>query len=171
MYKYTICFIEQGDKLLLLNRDRPPAMGLWNGVGGKLEAGGTPLAGVEREVAEETGLSLTNFRYCGIVSWQVDHVDIGGMYVFRVSVPEHIKLNTPLRIDEGLLEWKEKSWVLGKGNHGMGIIIPNYLPAVLSGEACYEHRCIIDNNQLTAYEAIPISSDVGTRHVSIQSSK
>ncbi|SDX51191.1 8-oxo-dGTP diphosphatase [Paenibacillus sp. CF384] len=160
MYKYTICFIEQGDKLLLLNRDRPPAMGLWNGVGGKLEAGETPLAGVEREVIEETGLHLTNFRYCGIVTWRVDHVDIGGMYVFRVSVPEHIKLSTPLRVDEGLLEWKEKSWVLSKGNPGVGVIIPKYLPAVLSEATCYEHRCVIDNNQLTAYEAVPISSEV-----------
>ncbi|RAP78334.1 NUDIX hydrolase [Paenibacillus montanisoli] len=157
MYTYTICFIEQGSRLLMLNRNKPPAMGLWNGVGGKLEPGETPLACVEREVFEETGLRLTSFRYRGIVSWRVDEADIGGMHVFCATLPEHAEYDTPVCIDEGLLEWKEKAWVLTKGNYGVGVIIPEYLPAVLSDEPCYEHKCVLHGNRLTAYEAVPIA--------------
>ncbi len=36
MYKYTICFIRKGNKILLLNRNKKPNMGMWNGVGGKI---------------------------------------------------------------------------------------------------------------------------------------
>lgn len=40
MYQYTLCFIERGDAILLLNRQKAPWMGCWNGVGGKIEAVG-----------------------------------------------------------------------------------------------------------------------------------
>lgn len=43
MYSFTICFIKQGNNILLLNRESPEWMGIWNGVGGKLEEGETHL--------------------------------------------------------------------------------------------------------------------------------
>lgn len=42
MYKYTLCFIKKGCQLLMLNRDSAPTKGLWNGVGGKIEANESP---------------------------------------------------------------------------------------------------------------------------------
>ncbi len=41
----------------MLYRDRPPFARHWNGLGGKIEPDETPLACVEREVLEESGLS------------------------------------------------------------------------------------------------------------------
>ena len=55
---YTICFCLRGDAVLMLYRDRPPFARHWNGLGGKIEPGETPLACVEREVLEESGLNL-----------------------------------------------------------------------------------------------------------------
>ncbi|MEI7026845.1 NUDIX hydrolase [Paenibacillus sp. y28] len=68
-YNYTICFIRRGSELLLLNRRKAPNMGLWNGVGGKLMQGESPLQGVLREVREETGLTLSQARFAGTVAW------------------------------------------------------------------------------------------------------
>ncbi|WP_396128043.1 NUDIX domain-containing protein [Exiguobacterium mexicanum] len=52
MYRYTLCLLKSGQDVLLLNRKKPPAMGLWNGVGGKIELGETVEASVCREVFE-----------------------------------------------------------------------------------------------------------------------
>lgn len=45
-----------GDRVLLVQRGRPPGEGLWSVPGGKLEPGETLAQAVAREVREETGL-------------------------------------------------------------------------------------------------------------------
>lgn len=47
------------DEVLLVQRGRPPAQGLWGLPGGALELGETVLDGVRREVREETGLEIS----------------------------------------------------------------------------------------------------------------
>jgi 8-oxo-dGTP diphosphatase len=49
---------DDADRVLLVRRGRPPGEGLWTVPGGKLEMGETLVAGVEREVREETGLDV-----------------------------------------------------------------------------------------------------------------
>lgn len=49
--KYNICFIKQGDRILLLNREKPSWMGCWNGVGGKLEPEESPTQSMIREIS------------------------------------------------------------------------------------------------------------------------
>ena len=66
MYKYTICFIRKSDKILLLNRNKKPNMGMWNGVGGKIEDNETPYEGIIRETLEETGIDLPSVTYKGM---------------------------------------------------------------------------------------------------------
>lgn len=58
MFKYTVCFVKKNNELLMLNREKEkaPIMGVWNGVGGKIEKGETPDMGAQREVFEETGI-------------------------------------------------------------------------------------------------------------------
>lgn len=48
--------LDRDGRVLLVQRGRPPAEGLWSVPGGKLEAGETLAQGVAREVREETGL-------------------------------------------------------------------------------------------------------------------
>lgn len=45
--------------------------GKWIGVGGKFEQGESPDECLRREVREETGLTLTEFRFRGVVTFCV----------------------------------------------------------------------------------------------------
>lgn len=35
MFKYTVCFVKKNNEILMLNREKAPIMGVWNGVGAK----------------------------------------------------------------------------------------------------------------------------------------
>ena len=54
----TLCFIRQGDRVLLIRKRRGLGAGKINGVGGKLEPGETELAGIQREALEELAIQL-----------------------------------------------------------------------------------------------------------------
>lgn len=154
--RYTIMFIRQGSRILLLNRNSAPAKGLWNGVGGKLELGETPMAGVLREAFEETGIRLTDVVYKGIISWESDASPRGGMHVFTAELPLSHAYPTPVQMEEGLLDWKEIGWVLSDNNFGMGEIIPRYLRTVLEDEDCYIHHCVFQHSKVISYERKPM---------------
>ena len=53
-----------GDRALLVRRGRPPLEGEWSIPGGMLELGETLIEGVERELAEETGIEV---RVAGLI--------------------------------------------------------------------------------------------------------
>ena len=68
----TLCYLEQGDRYLMLHRtkkENDENRDKWIGVGGKFEDGESPEDCVKREVLEETGLTLTSYRYRGIVTF------------------------------------------------------------------------------------------------------
>jgi len=46
------------DKILLVQRGRPPSEGLWSIPGGKVQPGETLMAAVEREILEETSVVI-----------------------------------------------------------------------------------------------------------------
>lgn len=50
---------DERGRLLLIRRARPPAAGSWSLPGGRVETGEVPEQAVVREVAEETGLTVT----------------------------------------------------------------------------------------------------------------
>ena len=76
MKNTTLCYIEnpQGEYLMLhrvkkendLNHDK------WIGVGGKCEEGESPEECICRETLEETGLTLTDYRYRGVITFVSD---------------------------------------------------------------------------------------------------
>ena len=53
----AIVFDDDG-RVLLIERGRPPGVGLWSVPGGRLELGESIATAVVREVAEETGLTV-----------------------------------------------------------------------------------------------------------------
>ncbi len=71
--KLTVaCYIEDGDRVLMLHRTKKKVdinQGKWIGVGGKLEPGESPEECLLREVKEETGLTLTSYRLRGLVTF------------------------------------------------------------------------------------------------------
>jgi mutator protein MutT len=50
---------DEHERVLLIQRGKPPAAGFWHVPGGKLEVGESLVEGVRREVKEETGLDVT----------------------------------------------------------------------------------------------------------------
>ena len=46
-------------------------MGMWNGVGGKIEDNETPYEGIIRETFEETGIELSSVMYKGLLVLKV----------------------------------------------------------------------------------------------------
>ncbi len=80
MHVTTLCYLEKGAQYLMLHRvkkKRDLNQGKWVGVGGKAEPGESPEDCLLREVREETGLTLTRYRLCGIVTF-VQRPENGG---------------------------------------------------------------------------------------------
>lgn len=153
MYKQTIAFICRNDEMLMLNREKAPTLGLWNGVGGKMEEGESEIACILREIQEETGVELqsSQIKDKGIVSWEVDGARTGGMHIFIAHVEADYQLETPIRTPEGILEWKKISWLLADQNYGVGEMIPKYLPKLFGCEGKHHHRFVMRNRKLQEY--------------------
>ncbi|EAC6872630.1 NUDIX hydrolase [Listeria monocytogenes] len=129
MYKYTLCFIQRADEILLLNRQKSPWMGSWNGVGGKIEQGEALLESIKREITEETGISSKDYeiRDIGEMKWFVDGENLGGMHLFLATLPDNYTYPTPRATDEGILDFKKRAWILNPENTG----VVNNLPYII----------------------------------------
>src|SRR5690554_5924792 len=141
MLKCTICFIKQEDKILLLNRGYPSWMGVWNGVGGKIEPNETAKHSALREIKEETGIVLDFIQFKGIVTWYVDGKGVGGMYVYFAELPSDFCYETPIKTVEGILDWKNIEWILHPENKGLATNIPKSIEKIISDSNCFEYRC------------------------------
>ena len=107
MINSTLCYIERGDEWLLLHRvkkENDLNKDKWIGVGGKFEDKESPEECVVRETWEETGLTLTDYRYRGIVTFVSDVWETEYMHLFTATG----FTGTPHECDEGNLEWIKK---------------------------------------------------------------
>ncbi|MGF0017960.1 NUDIX hydrolase [Sporofaciens sp. SGI.106] len=100
----TLCYIERDGKYLMLHRtvkENDVNQDKWIGVGGHFEADESPEECLLREVKEETGYTLTSYRFRGLVT-----------FVSGNGVTEYMSLFTAdgfegesIPCDEGELEW------------------------------------------------------------------
>ena len=73
----TLCYLEKDGAWLMLHRTKKKNdcnHDKWIGVGGKFEACESPEECLLREVKEETGVTLTRWRYRGIITFVLDGV-------------------------------------------------------------------------------------------------
>ena len=111
MINCTLCYLEsdRGEYLMLhrvkkqndVNHDK------WIGVGGKFEDGESPEECLLREVEEETGFTLTDYRYRGIITfvaegWPTEYIHLFTAAGWTGEMRE---------CDEGDLEWVPKDQV------------------------------------------------------------
>lgn len=61
----TLLFLRRGDEILLAMKKRGYGVDKWNGVGGKLEPGETPLQAIIRECQEEINVTPFDPRLSG----------------------------------------------------------------------------------------------------------
>ena len=103
----TLCYLEQDGAYLMLHRIKKKNdinHDKWIGVGGGFEDKESPEDCLCREVYEETGLTLTRYRYRGIVTFVSDKWETEYMHLFtaeQFSGEMHA-------CDEGELAWVDK---------------------------------------------------------------
>lgn len=106
----TLCYIENNNQYLMLHRTKKPNdinEGKWIGVGGHVERDESPEECLVREVREETGLTLTAYKFRGLVTFVNNKCESELMCVFTADgyTGELITCN------EGELRWVDKTQV------------------------------------------------------------
>ncbi len=104
MINSTLCYLERDGAYLMLHRvkkEKDLNKDKWIGVGGKFEDRESPEDCLRREVLEETGLTLTRWRFRGIVTFVSNEAPTEYMYLFTADGFEG-EMKT---CDEGTLEW------------------------------------------------------------------
>ena len=108
MINTSLCYILQDGKCLMLHRTKKENdlnHDKWIGIGGKFEDKESPEDCVLREVWEETGLTLTDYRYRGVVTFVSDRWPTEYMHLFTATgFTGALK-----QCDEGELEWLDWS--------------------------------------------------------------
>ena len=108
MRNTSLCYITRGDEVLLLHRvkkENDLNRDKWIGFGGGFEEGESPEDCVLREVREETGLTLTSWRYRGIVTFVSDRWEGEYMHLFTADGFEGEILAD---CNEGDIQWVKK---------------------------------------------------------------
>lgn len=103
----TLCYIENENQYLMLHRIRKKNdvnHDKWIGVGGKFEHGESPEECLLREVKEETGYTLTSWKYRGIITFVYGEDIVEYMSLYTADKYE----GTQIDCDEGVLEWVDK---------------------------------------------------------------
>ncbi len=103
----VLCYPEKDGCYLLLHRTKKKNDlngGKWIGVGGHFEAGESPEECLVREVSEETGITLTQWNYRGIVTFDCDHAPTEYMHLFTAPVTQ----DPTVICNEGDLAWVKK---------------------------------------------------------------
>ena len=104
MKQTTLCYLQSNDSYLMLHRVKKAndaSHDKWIGVGGKCEADESPDECMLREVWEETGLTVQQWRYRGIVTFISDVWPCEYMHLFTATQWE----GTLTACDEGDLQW------------------------------------------------------------------
>ena len=108
MLNTTLCYIEKDGRVLMLHRTKKQNdlnVDKWIGVGGKFEDKESPEDCLLRETREETGLTLTDYRYRGIVTFVSDRWPTEYMHLFTATG----FTGRQKECDEGELVWIEKT--------------------------------------------------------------
>ena len=144
MKNTTLVYIEKDNKYLMLHRtkkEHDENSGKWIGIGGHFEDGESPDECMLREVLEETGLTITKYRFRGIVTFVSDEYGTEYMHLFTANgFTGNLK-----ECDEGELAWIDKSNVLDL-NLWEGDKV--FLPLLINHELYFRIRLTYENDIL-----------------------
>lgn len=145
MKNTTLCYLLQGDSVLLLHRvkkENDLNHDKWIGIGGKFEENESPEECLVREAWEETGLTLTGYQYRGIVTFVSDRWE--GEYMHLYTATEWT--GTIKECDEGVLEWvsleKMRELPQWEGDRIFLRLLEEGAP-FFSLKLCYEGDCLV----------------------------
>ena len=110
MINTTLCYINRGDEVLMLHRTKKKQdinKDKWIGIGGKFEGEESPDECLLREAYEETGLTLTDWKCRGVVTFLNDICEGEFMYLFTADGFK----GTLKECDEGDLQWVSRDFL------------------------------------------------------------
>lgn len=100
----TLCYVEKDGAYLMMHRiskKNDVNKDKWIGIGGHFEQGESPEDCLLREALEETGLTLTSYRFRGIVTFTQENYGTEYMSLYTAD-----GFTGELQAcDEGVLEW------------------------------------------------------------------
>ena len=107
----TLCYIEKSDSYLMLHRvskKHDVNKDKWIGIGGHFEENESPEECLLREAKEETGLTLTSWKFRGIVTFISEGWNTEYMCLYTADGYE----GEIIPCNEGVLEWIRKEDLL-----------------------------------------------------------
>ena len=105
----TLAYLKRDGHTLMLHKARGYQAGKWNGLGGKFDPGESPEECLQREVLEESGLSVTAAQLKGFITFP-DFDGNDDWYAFVYVVTEFT--GELAASDEGKLRWVPDAEVL-----------------------------------------------------------
>jgi 8-oxo-dGTP diphosphatase len=102
----TLVFITRDDRVLLLRGS--PQKRIWankyNGIGGHIERDEDVYSAAQREIREETGLTVENLRLAGLIN--IDGDQPAGIMLFVFTAES--RSGDPITTEEGTPEWIDR---------------------------------------------------------------
>ena len=144
----TLCFVKKDNKILMINRNKAPFMGMWNALGGHKEENETALECAIREIKEESNIIVDNAKLISISTWNYDDDEI---YVYVSTLPENFDISIyPIKIDEGIIDFKEIDWIIHPKNFGVIADLRVFLIDIKEGQ-CNNYHLVYDDSKLIEY--------------------
>lgn len=143
----TLCFVKYKNKILLINREKPPFMGMWNALGGHLEEGEDIESCAKREIYEESGIKVDEVTLYSVSTWNYDDDEI---YVYLSEIDNFDEKKLPYKFNEGIIDFKDIDWVIDEKNYG---IIPDLRLFIedIKLNRKRNYHLIYDNSKLVDY--------------------
>ena len=141
----TLCFVRKDNKILMINRNKYPFMGMWNAVGGHVEEGEDALACAIREIKEEGNITVSDAALISVSTWNYDD-DL--IYVYTSGLPSSFDDSIyPLKISEGIIDFKDIDWILDKKNFGVVPDLRIFLKDIKEGKK-QNYHLVYDGDKL-----------------------
>lgn len=150
--KASICYIFHEGKALMIKRHKEPFFGYFVAPGGKFEEGETPYQCVEREIREETGLKIKDYRL-KIVTSELGPQNYN--WLLYIFVCENFE-GTVQESDEGKLFWIDRDKLIYEK---MSEIDKSMLPYVFDNSRYFMKLRYDENKNCTIEEINEIDGE------------
>ena len=149
MIETVLCYIKIDGKYLMLYRNKKkndPNAEKWMGVGGHIEDGEDKVTAMKREIFEETGLTVLDYSFKGVVTFINDNYQ-EKMYLFVIDKTEGVLIDC----NEGELALFNEEEIY-KLNMWEGDKI--FLPYIFSNKEYFELKLYYKNDVFVKSEVV-----------------
>jgi len=148
--EFTLCFIKEGERILLGMKKRGFGQGRWNGFGGKIEEGESIEQAAIREFEEECGVKVVDLDEVGMIDF--NFLDDGSelkVHIFNILEYEGL----PIETEEMSPKWFDNNDI------PFSLMWPDdvyWMPLFLSGKKFKAVFFLKDKDNIDNYEIIEL---------------